>query len=91
MSTPPEDHADDWTDLTRAWSAAPDDGPPLDAALIRSLRRRDRLARLNFISEIVGGLAVVGVMGWALWRGVDLPVVLAAAGRRRRSGCPEWP
>lgn len=80
MSTPPEDRPDDWTDLTQAWAATPDDGPPLDAALIRSLRRRDRLARLNFLSEIVGGLAVVGVMGWALWRGAPLPVAAAALG-----------
>ncbi|MBD3837746.1 hypothetical protein [Brevundimonas sp.] len=80
MIPPPEDRPDDWSDLTQAWAATPDDGPPLDAALIRSLRRRDRLARLNFLSEIVGALAVVGVMGWALWRGVDLPVVLAALG-----------
>ncbi|WP_395945457.1 hypothetical protein [Brevundimonas sp.] len=69
---------DDWTDLTQAWAETPDDGPRLDAAMIRSLRRRDRLARLNFISEIGGGVAVLGVMGWAMWRGVPLPVAGAA-------------
>jgi len=71
---------DDWTDLTQAWAETPDDGPPLDAVLIRSVRRRDRLARLNFLSEMGGGFAVLGVMGWALWRGAPLPVVCAALG-----------
>lgn len=71
---------DDWTDLTQAWAETPDDGPPLDAALIRSVRRRDRLARLNFLSEMGGGLAVLGVMVWAMWRGLPLPATGAALG-----------
>ena len=70
----------DWTDLTQAWAETPDDGPRLDAAMIRSLRRRDRLARLNFISEIGGGVAVLGVMGWALWRGLPLHIAGVALG-----------
>ena len=80
MTPPPDNHADDWTDLTQAWTDAPDDEPRLDAELIRSLRRRDLLARLNFISEMVGGVVVIGVLGWALWRGLPLPAAAAALG-----------
>jgi hypothetical protein len=80
MTPPPDNHADDWTDLTQAWTDVPDDEPRLDAELIRSLRRRDLLARLNFISEMVGGVVVIGVLGWALWRGLPLPAAAAALG-----------
>lgn len=80
MTPSPQAPSDDWTDLSRAWAAGAEDAPPLGRALIRALRRRDRLARLNFLFEIGGGLGVIGVMGWALWRGVALPVALAALG-----------
>lgn len=74
MTVPPETPADDWADLTQAWAETPGDEPRLDADLIRSLRRSDRLARLNFAAEIGGAIVVAGVMGWALWRGMPLPV-----------------
>jgi hypothetical protein len=69
---------DDWTDLTQAWTETPDPEPRLDAGFIRSLRRRDRLARLNFWLEMGGGVVVLGVMGWAVRRGVPLPAAGAA-------------
>lgn len=69
---------DDWTDLTQAWTETPDPEPRLDAGFIRTLRRRDRLARLNFWVEMGGGVAVLGVMGWAVHRGVPLPAAGAA-------------
>ncbi|MBA4808729.1 hypothetical protein [Brevundimonas sp.] len=69
---------DDWTDLTQAWTETPDDGPRLDAGFIRAVRRRDRLARINFIAELAGGLMVIAAMGWGLHRGLPLPAALAA-------------
>jgi len=69
---------DDWTDLTQAWTETPDPEPRLDAGFIRSLRRRDRLARLNFWLEMGGGLVVLGAMSWAVRRGIPLPAALAA-------------
>lgn len=74
MTVPPETPADDWTDLTQAWAETPDDEPRPDADLIRSLRRSDRLAKLNFAAEIGGGVFVIGAMVWALWRGLPLSV-----------------
>ncbi|WP_396592883.1 hypothetical protein [Brevundimonas sp. R86498] len=68
----------DWTDLTEAWTLNPDERPPLDAGLIRALRRRDRLARLNFAAEIAGALIVLGMVVWAVMRGLPLPVAGAA-------------
>lgn len=66
---------DDWTDLTQAWTETPDPEPRLDAGFIRSLRRRDRLARLNFWAEMGGGAVVLGVVGWAAYRGLSLPAL----------------
>jgi signal transduction histidine kinase len=68
---------DDWTDLTQAWTETPDPEPRLDAGFIRSLRRRDRLARLNFWQEMGGGVVVLGVMGWAAYRGIPLTALAA--------------
>ncbi|MDP3405484.1 MAG: hypothetical protein Q8S03_12390 [Brevundimonas sp.] len=68
----------DWSDLTEAWTASSDPQPPLDARLIRSLRRRDRLARINFAFEMAAGVFVLAAMGWVLWRGGPLPAVAAA-------------
>ncbi|MBX9615378.1 MAG: hypothetical protein K2X25_07255 [Caulobacteraceae bacterium] len=68
----------DWTDLTEAWTGSSDPHPPLDAGLIRSLRRRDRLARINFVFEMAAGVFVLAAMGWVLWRGGPLPAVAAA-------------
>lgn len=70
---------DDWTDLTQAWTETPDPEPRLDAGFIRSLRRRDRLARLNFWLEMGGGVVVLGALGWATYRGIPLPAVAAGA------------
>jgi len=79
--TPPSSSPDDdWTDLSRAWAEPRADEPPIDAALVRALKRRDFLARLNFASEIAGGVAVLGVMIWAVWRGLPLAAAAAAAG-----------
>lgn len=60
--------SDDWSDLSRAWTDAASDTPQdlrADAALIRSVQRRDRLARLNFAFELLGGVLVLGVVVWA--------------------------
>lgn len=78
MTLPPEIQPDDWTDLTEAWARTPAETPPLDAQLIRALHRRDGLARLNFAAEIGGGLVVLGVIVWGLWRGLPLHAAGAA-------------
>lgn len=75
---------DDWSDLSQAWTTPSADDAErtrADAAFIRSLQRRDRLARLNFIGEILGGVVVAGVVVWTAMRN-DLPlsVTLAAFG-----------
>jgi Na+/melibiose symporter-like transporter len=60
--------SDDWSDLSRAWTDPASDAPQdlrADAALIRSVQRRDRLARLNFWAELGGGVIVLGVVVWA--------------------------
>ncbi|MFN7129901.1 MAG: hypothetical protein ACK4OJ_12640 [Brevundimonas sp.] len=68
---------DDWTDLTQAWTETPDFEPRLDAGFIRSLRRRDRLARLNFWLEMGGGVVVLGIIGWGAYRGIPLAPLAA--------------
>lgn len=70
---------DDWTDLTQAWTEVPDPEPVLDAGFLRALRRRDRLARLNFWAEMGGGVGVLGVVGWAVYRGLPLAATGTAA------------
>lgn len=60
--------SDDWSDLSRAWTDPASDAPQdlrADAALIRSVQRRDRLARLNFAFELLGSIVVLGVIVWA--------------------------
>lgn len=60
---------DDWTALARAWTSAGDadessgEAPASLESLARRLRRRDRLARLNFLVEVAVclGAAVVAV------------------------------
>ncbi|WP_339872122.1 hypothetical protein [uncultured Brevundimonas sp.] len=75
MTMPPND---DWSDLTRTWTDRPATPPRLDPNLFRAVRRRDRLARLNFAGEIAGGVVTVGVVLWAtLVR--DLPWTIALA------------
>jgi len=74
MSTPD----DDWTDLSEAWARPQLQEPPLDAGFVRALRRRDRLARINFYAE-TGGCVVAGaVVVWAMVR-EHLPWGVAAA------------
>lgn len=63
---------DDWSELARAWIGTTDDEPRLNPGLLRGLRRRDRLARINFAAELAGGVAVLGAVGWAVL-GRDLP------------------
>lgn len=73
--TRPEVQPDDWNDLAEVWTA-PQDGPDMTADLVRSMRRRAGLARLNFLLEIGGCLfgcvigAVFAVTGWAPIMGV---------------------
>jgi len=78
MTKPPND---DWSDLTRTWTDRPAPPPRLDPALFRAVRRRDRLARLNFVAEIAGGVVTVGVIVWAtLVRDLPWTIALAASG-----------
>ncbi|WP_339913970.1 hypothetical protein [uncultured Brevundimonas sp.] len=75
MTTPTPD---DWSDLARTWVDTSRSGPGLDPALIRTVLRRDRLARLNFVGEIAGAAVVIGVLVWALLAR-DLPWSIAVA------------
>ncbi|WP_339928947.1 hypothetical protein [uncultured Brevundimonas sp.] len=78
MTTPQND---DWSDLTRTWTDRPATPPRLDPDMIRTVRRRDRLARLNFVGELAGGAATVGVVLWAmLIRDLPWTIALAAMG-----------
>ena len=76
------DPHDDWSDLSKAWTEpTPQDAEAAraDAAFVRSLHRRDRLARLNYALEMLGGVAVIGVILWVSMR-TPLPwPVLASA------------
>jgi hypothetical protein len=62
MTTPPND---DWSDLTRTWTDRPAAPPRLDPNLVRAVRRRDLLARLNFVGELAGGVVTIGIVIWA--------------------------
>lgn len=67
--------SDDWSDLSLTWADPAADelsAVRADAALIRSVRRRDLLARLNFASELLGCGVVIAVVVWASIR-TDLP------------------
>lgn len=81
MTQPPDAKApDDWSDLSRAWTENSGDDQPGDD-LIRQLRRRDRLARLNFAGEIGGAVVVLAAIGWAMvFRGLPWPPAAAAVG-----------
>ncbi|MGV3580534.1 hypothetical protein [Brevundimonas sp.] len=78
------DPHDDWSDLSKAWTEpTPQDAEAAraDAAFIRSLHRRDRLARINYAAEMLGGVAVLAVVVWvALRNDLPWPVVAAALG-----------
>lgn len=80
MTLPPDAKPDDWSDLSRAWTdASTGDGDRLDGDLIRKLRRRDRLARLNFAGEIGGAAVVAAIIGWTMiFRGLPWPHATAA-------------
>ena len=76
MKTPDED----WSDLSRTWMDTGTEPAPFDARLIRAVRRRDTLARLNFVAEVGGAVVCVGVVVWAaLMRGLPWPPAIAAA------------
>ncbi len=74
----------DWSDLSRTWTDPVADTPEdlrADADLIRAVRRRDRLARLNFWGEILGGVVVVAVLaGVAMRTDMPWPMGVAALG-----------
>lgn len=75
---------DDWSDLSRTWTDPVADTPEAlraDADLIRAVRRRDRLARLNFWGEILSGVVVVAVItAVAMRTDMPWPMSLAAFG-----------
>ena len=54
---------DDWSELKTAWTA-PAPEPPLDSGLIRSVRRRAWLGRLNFYAEVAACLFAAAAGGW---------------------------
>ncbi|WP_428149562.1 hypothetical protein [Brevundimonas sp.] len=73
--TPP----DDWSDLSQVWTEGPPEPLRPDPDLIRRLRRRARLARLNFIVELAGGAVVLAVLVWSVAiRDLVWPAALAA-------------
>ena len=59
---------DDWTDLTKAWTAPGDDDRRL-AELAGQVRRRSRWGRLNFWFEMAGCVIAAGVGAWLLAAG----------------------
>ena len=78
MTPPP---TDDWSDLAQTWTDPT--LPPLkpDPGLIRSVRGRDRLARLNFAAEVAGGLVCLAVIAWCvLWRGLPWTAAVPGVG-----------
>jgi len=67
----PDARPDDWTDLAQVWTTADDTtgGAPDGAGdLERRIRRRARLATLNFHLEAWGAVLAGGVGGWAALR-----------------------
>ena len=69
---------DDWTELTRAWTAPSDDdrGP---AELAGQVLRRSWLGRLNFWFEMAGCLVAAGLGAWVLAVGPQDRWLLGAA------------
>lgn len=53
---------DDWSDLADAWTAAGTPAPRRD--LLRQVRRRDRLARINFWAEVGAAVLASGFIVW---------------------------
>ena len=70
--TTPNGPEEDWADLAQAWTDPTAAEPAIDPAQIRALRRRDRLARLNFAAELLGVPFVIGLVAWAALKR-DLP------------------
>ncbi|PLR28758.1 hypothetical protein SGCZBJ_00985 [Caulobacter zeae] len=71
---------DDWTTLAKAWTDPAAAEPAIDPAQIRALRRRDRLARLNFAAEMAGVPLVLGLVAWAVvTRELPWPAAIACA------------
>lgn len=56
---------DDWSDLAGAWTAAETAAPRRD--LLRQVRRRDRLARINFWAEVGAAVLAGGFIVWIAW------------------------
>ena len=56
---------EDWTDLSDAWTAPARDDQAL-ADLARQVRRRARLARLNYVFEMAGCMLAAIIGGWVL-------------------------
>ena len=56
---------EDWTDLSDAWTAPDRDDQAL-ADLARQVRRRARLARMNYVFEMAGCLLAAIIGGWVL-------------------------
>lgn len=76
--TTPQDPKDDWEALAQAWTDPAAGEAAIDPAQIRALRRRDRLARLNFAAEMLSIPLVLGVVAWAVVaRDLPWPAALA--------------
>jgi len=75
MTRPPHD---DWTDLAEAWTTPGPEASPPDPALLRSVRRRARLGRINFHLEAWSAVAAGLVGGFVAWRQAAPLIGLAA-------------
>lgn len=70
----------EWADLTAVWVDPQATPAPDTPALVRAVRRRARLARLNFMVEIATGLALIAVVGvLAVLGRLSLSLAAAAA------------
>lgn len=68
----------DWTDLSDAWTAPVRDDQAL-ADLARGVRKRARLARLNYFFEMAGCLLAAVMGSWVLATGPAAQWLLGAA------------
>jgi hypothetical protein len=68
---------DDWNDLAEVWTA-PNGAAEPTADLVRRMRRRAWLARLNFQMEAVGAVAAGLIGGWVGFRNGELLMGAAA-------------
>ncbi|MEH6663484.1 MAG: hypothetical protein V7678_01425 [Brevundimonas sp.] len=57
--------SEDWTELSNAWTTPAQDDQGL-ADVARRVRRRSRLARLNYVFEMSGALLAAGLGAWVL-------------------------